>query len=308
MLKLPITFCFVALILLTALTGFNALATRLEATPGFPQGLELHSDDNNITRHINFKAQPVSASVDTIKLLMQRLNWQVTVLNVPLARSLSYMEAGKAVCIVNKIKTPEREKKYLFSKPVNFFEAQRLYQRTELPVIADTFLDKQGAVKSIHDVINSQPESTILTPADFSFGERIDQDLELINKNQKIPISNEAYFGSSMKMFAFKRTDYAIVFPVELYRKSGEDKTHDVRSYSIADNPKYIAGRFWCSDSPASRQLIAMVNKVAKTLYADPQFIEAHTRYLPQQSAVAIKNIIAQYATTDEIEDDNLIR
>lgn len=308
MLKLSITFCSVVTILLTAVTGFNAIAASLGPTFPFPQGLELHSDDNNITRHINFTAQPVSASVDTIKLLIQRLDWNVTVLNVPLVRSLSYMDAGKAVCIVNKIKTPEREKKYLFSKPVNFFEAQRLYQLTELPPISDAFLDKQGAVKSIHAVINSQPESTILTPTDFSFGEKIDKDLKQLNRNQNIPISNSSYFDSAMKMFAFKRTDYAIVFPVELQRSSDEYLTHDVRSYPIASNPKYIAGRFWCSDSPESRRLIATINKVVKTLYSDPEFIEAHTRYLPEQSAVAIKKIIAKYAINDVVDDDNLIR
>lgn len=307
MLRLPITCCFVLMISLLAFTGFNTFAASLKSTTPFPQGLELHSDDNNITRHVNISSPPVSAAVDTIKLIFQRLAWDVTLLNVPLIRSLSYMDAGKAVCIVNKIKTSERDKQYLFSQPMNFFESQRLYQLTELPPIPEEFLDEQGAVKSIHAVINSQPESTILTPMDFSFGERIDNDLKQTNQHQNITITNEAYYSSYLKMFAFKRTDYAIAFPLVLYRNYSEENSLDVRSYPIADNPKFIAGRFWCSDTPETRRFIAITNKVVKTLYADPEFIKAHTRYLPEQSANAITNVIAQYASAEVVEDDNLL-
>ena len=196
MLKLPTTYFFTVITMLLGFIGANTLAADLVGGSSFPEGLALHSDDNNITQHINFNSEPVSTSVDTVKLLFQRLAWNINVLNVPLVRSVSYMEAGKAVCVINKIKTPERGKKYLFSMPISFFESQKLYQLVGLPPIPEVFLDRQGAVKSIHTLLNSQPHASILTPADYSYGERIDLDIEQINKHQIITIANHSYFNS----------------------------------------------------------------------------------------------------------------
>ena len=109
-------------------------------------------------------------------------------------------------------------------------------------------------------------------------------------------------------MFAYQRTDYAIIFPSSIYRKFGEDIKYDARSYEIAGNPKYTEGRFWCSDTDESRQAIKMINKVAKTLYSDPEFIQMHTEYLPEKSAISIQNIIELHASRVSGTNDQITR
>ncbi|GAA0852274.1 transporter substrate-binding domain-containing protein [Aliiglaciecola litoralis] len=293
--KLSFSYCMVSITVINILFGFNAKALEAQHHSSFPHEFELHSDEPKLTEKANLVNSQISASVDSVALLMQRLNWDVNILNVPFARSLSYMDKGNAVCVVNKIQTPQRLKSYLFSLPLNFFETQKLYQVASLPPIEKSYLNDKGEVRNIHEILNSQPDSRLLKPKNYSFGQRIDSDLAKVNQQQIIPIANEAYYHSFMRMFISNRTDYAIVFPVALYQNFGDDIPIDVRAYQIEGNPAYVSGHFICSDTQQSRELISSVNTAMKTLYSDPQYIAAHTRYLPESDGEKIKNIIHQF-------------
>jgi uncharacterized protein (TIGR02285 family) len=294
--KSQITSRTICLLLLSIIFSFNIQATESKLKIPYPQGVELHSDDRTITDHINLKTQPLTASVDTVQMLMGVLEWDVQLLNLPFNRSLSYMKNGKTVCVVNKRKTPEREKQYRYSLPINFFESQKFYQLAELPPITEPYLNQQGEITSIHTFLNSQPNSTLLKPNTYTYGPRIDSDIAKVNKRQIIPIANESFYHSFIKMFTSKRTDYAIIYPISLYAAFGNEIPIKVRSYPIADNPKYVTGHFLCSDTEQGRQLIESVNLAMKKLYPNPEYILAHTRYLPNESAKKIREIIAQYA------------
>lgn len=275
------------------------------ANSAFDTALELHSDDQSLSSNINSSVSNVSASVDTVRLLMDSMALQSTVLNVPFTRSLKYIEQQQAVCIVNRIRTPERDEKYLFSLPINFFQTQRLYQLAENPPINPVFLDEQGAVKSIHAVINALPDSTILLPANYSFGHRVDTDLAQVNSHQVIPIANDDYYLSFMRIFTGKRIDFAIIFPVALYRHFGENLPVPIRKYTIANNPEYVTGHFLCGDTPKTRSFLREVNSNIKKLYSKPEYIRAHTAYLPSHSADEISRVISQHANS---QDENAIR
>lgn len=296
------------LLLLSIVFSFNIQATDSKLKIPYPRGIELHSDDRTITDHINLKTQPLTASVDTVQMLMRVLEWDVQLLNVPFNRSLSYMENGKAVCVVNKRKTPDREKQYRYSLPINFFESQKFYQLADLPPITEPYLNQQGEITSIHTFLNSQPNSTILIPKTYTYGPRIDTDIAKVNERQIIPIANESFYHSFMKMFASKRTEYAIIYPISLYANFGDEIPIKVRSYPIANNPKYVTGHFLCSDTEQSRQLIESVNHAMKKLYSNPEYILAHTRYLPNESAKTIRETIAQYTQILDINDTDQAR
>lgn len=295
------TTCTLYLFLLSTLFSFKMQATESKLKIPFPMGLELHSDDSTITEHVNLKTQTLTASVDTVQMLMRSLEWDVRLLNVPFNRSLNYMKNGKAVCVVNKRKTPDRASQYRYSLPINFFESQKFYQLADLPAITEPYLNQQGEISSIHTFLNSQPNSTLLIPETYSFGSIVDSDIAKVTKQQIIPISNDSFYHSFLKMFASKRTDYAIIYPLTFFTAFGDEMPIKVRSYPIANNPKYVTGHFLCSDTEQGRKLIESVNHTIKTLYSDPEFILAHTRYLPNESATSIKQLITEYAQTLDI-------
>lgn len=83
--------------------------------------ITLHTDDHNLTNRINQPHAPFSASVDTAQLLVDALGYDKPILEVSLKRSFQQIENGESVCVINKIKSAEREKKYTISLPLNFF-------------------------------------------------------------------------------------------------------------------------------------------------------------------------------------------
>ena len=95
--------------------------------------------------------------------------------------------------VFNKIKAPEREKNHLYSLPLSFFQTQRFYQLASLPPIEKEFLDEKGRILSISHVLETFPDSFIVLPEEYSFGERIDDDLKQVNREQILRIANNIY-------------------------------------------------------------------------------------------------------------------
>ncbi|WJG10662.1 hypothetical protein [Aliiglaciecola sp. LCG003] len=282
---------------LVAIIGvlFYVQTIKVWADNSLIDGLDLYSDSALVTESINSKSRNISTGIDTLQLLFDRLLLDVNLLNVPFSRSLNYIDKGQSACVVSKIKTPERETKYLFTHALNFFETQKLYQLGELPPIAPELLNSSGEVKDIHSVLNAMPSSTILLPRDYSFGSRVDIDLAKVNKEQIIPIANSDFYDSFMRIWTAKRTDFALIYPVRLYKHFKQDNPIEMRSYDIATNPKFVTGHILCGDSPKGRAFIDAVNQAIIAMYSEPSFITAHTSYLPPQSAQAISGIIQSH-------------
>ena len=236
----------------------------------------------------------VDVVVEFVPSSSHKLPLALLVLHVPLVRSFAYMRQGKNVCVLNKIKSPEREQKHLYSLPLSFFQTQRFYQLASLPPIEKEFLDEKGRILSISRVIKAFPDSFIVLPEEYSFGERIDDDLKQVNREQILRIANNIYYSRFMEMFSKGKSDFALIFPATLYRSFGENTPLKVRSYSIADNPDYVSGHVICPNTPQGTEHIKRINAAIKRIYLTPAFINAHTRYLPAQDKQNLRTIIEQ--------------
>lgn len=258
------------------------------------QSFTLHSDNKNLTSRINISNTPFSAGVDTAQMLVNTIGYEGPVLEVSLKRSFNQIDNGKPVCVINKIKSDERAKKYAYSLPLNFFQTQRLFQLSALPPLSANLLDENGAVISISDVLNTYKTSAIVLPETYSFGARVDADLHNADPQQKITLSNATFFTRFMDLFSAKRAEFALIYPASLYRQFGNNMSVDARSYSISGNPEFVSGHVICGKSPAALKFIEKVNVAIKSIYANPKFIQAHTQYLPSQSRVLIEQAIKE--------------
>ena len=274
-----------------------ALALLAWSFRGYGDPASIHnvafvSDDVHLTSRINKDINPYSTSTDTVHLLMKELEYTQPVLNVPLARAFRSLDDGENVCVVNKIKTPEREEKYLYSLPLNVFHTQRLYQLADLPPVNEALLDEQGAVLSISDVLAAYPDTAIVLPEVYSYGQQVDADVASINPDQIIPIANHAFYTRFMQLFLAKRTDFALIFPAAFYRTFGTEHELDVRSYAISGNAPFVEGHILCSNTPIGEFNIAKIDTAIQRVYRKPEFLEAHTEYLSPSMREPIRQII----------------
>ncbi|CAD5287650.1 conserved exported hypothetical protein [Alteromonas sp. 38] len=256
--------------------------------------ITLHTDDHNLTSRINQPHSPFSASVDTAQLLVDAIGYDKPILEVSLKRSFQQIENGESVCVINKIKSAEREKKYTISLPLNFFQTQQLYQLSSLPPLAPELLNENGEIVSIHRVLEAFKASAIVLPETYSYGERVDDDLSKIDDKQIITLSNPTFFSSFTKIIAAGKADFALIFPVSLYQSFGDTKPIKMRSYAIANNPKFVSGHVICGKTPEALAFIEKVNAAIKSIYANPIFIEVHTKYLPANTRQIVEQAIHQ--------------
>ena len=253
-----------------------------------------HADNAFLTERVNLSVKPYSTSVDTVQMLVDELGYKDPVLHVPLVRSFAYMQHGENICVLNKIKAPEREKNHLYSLPLSFFQTQRFYQLASLPPIDKHLLNKKGQLLSVSKVMKAYPDAFIVMPEEYSFGERIDENLKQVSREQILRVPNDVYYSRFMDMFAKGKSDFALIFPATLYRSFGEHMPIKVRSYSIADNPDYVSGHVICPNTPQGAKHIARINAAIKHIYSKAEFIHAHTRYLPAQDRQNLKAFITQ--------------
>ena len=256
--------------------------------------ITLHTDDHNLTSRINQPHSPFSASVDTAQLLVHAIGYDKPILEVSLKRSFQQIDNGESVCVINKIKSSEREKKYTFSLPLNFFQTQQLYQLASLPPLAPELLNENGEVVSIHKALNAFNASAIVLPETYSYGERVDNDLSNIDESQIIALSNPTFFSRFIKIISAGKADFALIFPASLNRSFDDTQPVEMRSYAIANNPKFVSGHVICGKTPEALAFIEKVNAAIKNIYTKPIFIEAHSKYLSENSKLIIERAIQQ--------------
>ncbi|WP_100643845.1 hypothetical protein [Alteromonas facilis] len=262
--------------------------------------LRLHSDNQFLTSRVNLDSSPFSIGVDTVQMLLDNLEYDAPVDFVPLPRSLLAMEKNDSICIVNRIKTPQRNAQYLFSLPLNFFQTQRVYQLAELPPIESTLLTPQGEIKNLKQVLDAYADSAMVIAQHYSYGNLVDQQIAELADNQRVVLSNDAYYERAISIFANKRIQFALIFPASAFLQFDGDLPVDYRSYAIANAPKYVTGHFLCSDSNAGRKAIATLNQAIQTLYQSESFIQTHMRYLPQDAQQEIKHVIQKTLRNQE--------
>ncbi len=264
--------------------------------PNLPTGLQFHSDEPQLVAAFN-SGQPLDTiSSATLSLIFKSFSTQPEILSVPFARSLRFIESGTSVCITDKIKTPERADKYLFSLPMSFYQAQRLYQLQTLPPISKRWLNEKGEIRRVSQVLKVHPNARILLPEHYSFGERLDKDLNNINPEQVVVTASDIY-SSYLDMFEAQRAEFTILFPAAVYERFGE-RLPKARSYNIEQASEYITGRFLCSNTAAGKQFIQLMNQVLRTLYGTQEYAEAHTRYLNSDDIPEVTRFIQHFAET----------
>lgn len=271
----------------------SVLAATADEASSDAHDLAFHSDDFHLTGWVNQQDfRPFSTSVDTAQMLMDRLGFEQPILNVPLNRSFQVMDNASNVCVINKIETPERRAKYHYSLPLNFFHTQQLFQLSRLEPVPHTLLDQQGAVVSISEVLQHYRDAAIVLPRNYSYGERIDIDLKGLRDSQVIELSNEVYYARFMQLFVQGRADFALIFPSAIYRHFGDNIPLEVRRYPIANNPRIVSGHIICPNTDVGQNLIQSINQIIAQLYREPAFLDAHTKYFPQDVAQSIREAI----------------
>lgn len=206
----------------------------------------------------------------------------------------SLQQSNVAACNLNMIKNEERKSEYLFSLPVNFYWAHKLYSHHDLSLAPLPVLNTQNEISSLIELFKSYNQTAIVIAENFSYGDFLDAQLDKIDRKNLIFRGGEDHYETVYRMFISKRVDFLLNYPAEFHRFSNHVNL-PVRSYHIAGSPKIIVGHFMCNKTEVSRQFIAKVNQIMLSVYDKPPFLNAHFDYLPEKEHQELKAFIEQY-------------
>ncbi|WP_414828446.1 hypothetical protein [Alteromonas sp. H39] len=242
-----------------------------------------------------FEKQPyqnVSTALDTVKLLLDELDYSRNVMFTSLPRAFALMDSGEAACVVNKIINPQRREKYAISLPLNFFQSVRLYQLASLPPLSEALLTDNNHLRSLHEALAQYPDAAIILPSDFSFGNTLDSDIAKADPEQIIRLPKDVYFERFMQLFFRHQVGFALIFPSTYDRAMQYTSPVPVREYEVEGIAAFTSGHVLCANTQKGKEAIANINKAIMSIYASPAFLEAHLRYLPENSRPVLKQKI----------------
>ena len=241
-------------------------------TVGFVSAkVQLHSDNQFDVMSLQ-KLQPSSLSVETNLAILGLPSKELSIALVPLKRSLKFMDDGLPVCVLNRIKTAQRSKKYLFSHPVNIFINRRLYQLNDLSALSDEVVD-------LEVLFQEYPDRKLVISSQLSYGDELDTIIRRLPKDNLIVRNSGSQARGTIEMFIKKRAEYALFTPQEFV---GEGYKMNTISYEIKNIEPYIVGHLMCSNTPETKHYIKQVNAKIEKLVKQERMYKIHLRHLSE--------------------------
>ncbi|WP_284245350.1 hypothetical protein [Thalassotalea insulae] len=256
--------------------------------------VNIHTDNLNDFLGITNQAHNSALSVTTNQLLFANLAIKLNFNYMTTQRSTTQMDEGENICLIDRIKTPLRASKYLFSLPVNLYLSRRFYQNIHAPVINDPELLIDGALDLLA-FFKKYPDKKLLLSHKISYGNALDNLLANLPDKNKTYRRGAAHETAIVDMLVFERVNYTLLYPQQI---SEQNIKTPLRSYEIAGIPPFVAGRLMCTNSAEMQLFIEKVNQTLKRLYDNKILFNAHLTFIPDEYA----DVLAKYfhqATTE---------
>ncbi|CAH9062647.1 hypothetical protein PSECIP111951_04021 [Pseudoalteromonas holothuriae] len=256
----------------------------------FAQAAQLYVDDEVDLSVLRQEKPPTGIANNTNLLVINALKKElITLVPASYKRALRAMhESEDAICVQNRIKTPSRLSKFLFSLPINIYLSHRLYQHKQAVPLGSSLLNADGEVESLANVFYKYKSALIVLTPSMSYGDFLDKQVRNIPGNNKVLRDGTNHYDMTFHMFKRHRADFYLGFPAAIFRHLQNNPT-DLRAYDIAGSPKYVIGHWMCNDTEQSRLFLQKLDKAITQTYQHTDFYHAHLRWLPETAQLKTK-------------------
>lgn len=237
----------------------------------------LLTDDSSDKQNLATSEQ-VSIGTDTVRLVLEHLpQYDINIQHIPGARLNKFLETAPGTCAYNRIKTPQRTQKYLFSKPLNVFLSHRIYYLSVKGPLPDTVLDN-GAVRSLPALFAFYPSQKLALGKGRSYGKILDQQIAALEPDNKILLTGQDIFYDLQKMLSKQRADFVIAYP-DTISNVLVSASLPITSYPISGTEEFVTGHFACYPDTSGINFIYDVDKVLGKLFQNNQTLDAHLNH-----------------------------
>ncbi|MCO4799339.1 MAG: hypothetical protein KC484_09000 [Colwelliaceae bacterium] len=190
-------------------------------------------------------------------------------------RSLQFMDEGKNICVVNKIKTKERLEKYIFSKPINLFLGRRLYQHSAYSPLSTMYSPDYQV--NLLELFNERKNSQLLISGQISYGDILDEQIAALPNKNKITRQSSEHDSGIINMFSLGRAEFALLYPHRVFTFKSNLVA---RSFEIESIEPYALGHLMCTNNSETHALIDRVNEHLNSENSFNKLLEYHLNFI----------------------------
>ncbi|WDE11104.1 substrate-binding periplasmic protein [Thalassomonas haliotis] len=247
----------------------------------------IYTDEVNVLKEPNLEQLILEPSLNRIlNLTLDSLdNYRFTYKVMHDFSKIYQYKQKDNVCFVDMIKTRQRQAHFAFSEPFSLYLGLHLYSKTPLSDNEIIDLPQLLSRKNAKKESGKKPGGKQLRLAKISgrsYGERIDQQLKLIDPALRYPIPVDA--KTALKQLDNGRFELLIEYPSEVDFYWPQISKEKIYSYAINGADSYILGHMMCAKSAKTAQLIDDFNLSLKKRMPTQAF------YLMQLQGVAEDN------------------
>lgn len=242
------------------------------------------TDDRGDLPHY-LSVSPYSIGMDTTNLVLSLLSgFEFEFGYASVARFDAQLSNTPNTCVANRVKKPDREKKHLFSLPLNLHPNARLYFRKSQITIPTGLFNEKGELSSIRAIMDANPGSRIAIIKGVSFGPGLDTLLAELSTEQVSYYSVDNRYESGPKLLRDGLVDFSLSYPSEMTSFVNDDADsvqYDSRPLKLKQ--QFVISHIACSRSTLGKKIINKINQILMRNYKQDAFIQAHLRHIPSQ-------------------------
>tara|TARA_R110000737_G_scaffold298233_2_gene305077 strand:+ start:665 stop:2146 length:1482 start_codon:yes stop_codon:yes gene_type:complete len=171
------------------------------------------------------------------------------------------------VCFTDLIKTKERERHFIASKPISIYLGLSLYSTEKLAVSSPVKLD---------ELLRSDNQLLLGTVNGRSYGSNLDSILREGNKAQVIPVPSD--LNTIFRQLSKKRFNLLIEYPSEKKRYWSKSSKTKLYRYDLSGTSDYIIGYMMCNKSALNKEFLDDLNQYLEQLYQSVIFFDTQYR------------------------------
>lgn len=219
----------------------------------------IYTDEVNVLKKPNLEQLILEPSLNRIlNLTLDSLdNYHFTYKVMQDFSKIYQYKQKKNVCFIDMIKTPQRQAHFAFSEPFSLYLGQHLYSKTPLTdneIINLPQLLSNNPPKKEPEKRRKKQQLRLAKISGRSYGERLDQQLNLIDPAQFYPTPVDA--KTALKQLNNGRFELLIEYPSEVDFYWPQISKEKIYSYAISGADSYILGHMMCAKSAQTRKLI----------------------------------------------------
>jgi len=246
--------------------------------------VEWFTDDKKDIEHLSTNT-PYSIGSDTLNLLLDSFSdLEIHLRLASLSRINSQLENTINSCTANRIKTPAREAKNIFSLPMNIHPLAKLYFIEGNIAVSESILNNKGEIESFSELLKENPQKVLGLAKGASYGNEIDLLLKQVKSESLVYFDSDDRYSMGLKLLFDNLVDFYLGYPssIQKYAHVNEDIWSRVVSIPIQQEKQFLVTHVACSDSELGRKVISVINKQLIQLYGSYEHKQAHLTHLPE--------------------------